>query len=161
MPTSGTVRRILLQWVPRELQGEVHEFGAGWGTLAFALADRCPQAHIIAWEVSPVPYVWCVVRHALHRRANLEFRRRDFYTADLQRARVVVCYLFTGAMAKLQGKFAAELPTSSEVLSHTFAMRGWTPEETKMVDDWHRTRLYRYVMASKRYTSHAASLVRA
>lgn len=145
MPTSRRVRASLLSLVPPTLDGEVHELGAGWGTLAFALADALPGARVIAWEASPVPYLFCALRQRLRPRKNLELRRRDFFEADLRGARLVVCYLFTGAMARLGPKLEQELPPGAVVLSHTFALRGWTPAVERIVDDLYRTRVYRYV----------------
>lgn len=146
MPTSRRVRAALLDLVPREVDGEVHELGAGWGGLAFALAETLPRARVVAWEVSFVPWLVCRLRLALKPRPNLELRRRDFFEADLSGARVVVCYLWTGAMTRLAQKFSAELPEGAVVLSQTFALRGWTAETTRVVEDVYRTPVYRYVV---------------
>lgn len=145
MPTSAKVRRVLLELVPADLQGEVHELGAGWGTLAFALADRCPRARVVAWESSPVPYLALALRQALRRRPNLELRRRDFFQASFGQASLVVCYLWTGAMERLGPKLAAELRPGAVVVSHTFALRGVQPEQTRRAADLYRTPVYRYV----------------
>jgi hypothetical protein len=146
MPSSRRVRAALLELVPREVDGEVHELGAGWGGLALALADARPRARVVAWEASFVPWLVCRLRLALRPRPNLELRRRDFFEADLSGAQVVVCYLWTGAMTRLAEKFAAELKDGAVVLSQTFALRGWTAETTRVVDDVYRTPVYRYVV---------------
>jgi cyclopropane fatty-acyl-phospholipid synthase-like methyltransferase len=147
MPSGGAVRRALLEMVPVELEGEVHELGAGWGTLAFAVARRCPKAKVIAWEASPVPFLFCSLRSRLQHRPNLELRFADFHGADLTRTRLVIAYLFTGAMTRLSEHFERELPTGAEVLTHTFAWRGRVPRETRQVDDLYRTSIWRYEIA--------------
>jgi hypothetical protein len=144
MPTSPSVRRVLLSMISVDLEGEVHELGVGWGTLAFAIAERCPRAKVIAWEASPIPYLFCALRLRLQRRPNLELRFGDFHQADLRHATLVVAYLFTGAMTRLGEHFARELAAGSEVLTHTFAWRGRTPTETAHAPDLYRTPLYRY-----------------
>jgi len=138
------VREVLLAQLPEGLQGEVHELGAGWGTLALPLARRCPQARIIAWESSPVPCLVLLLRARLSGCRNLQVRWLDFFEADLRGASAVVCYLFTGAMTRLQTKFEAELAPGSLIVSQTFGLRGWTPEATVIVADLYRTPVYRY-----------------
>jgi hypothetical protein len=145
MPTSRRVRAVLLELLPQDLEGEVHELGAGWDGLALALADALPRARVVAWEQSLVPWAVFRLRLALKPRPNVELRRRDFFEADLSGAGLVVCYLWTGAMARLAPKFEAELRDGAVVLSQTFALRGWTAETTRVVDDVYRTPVYRYV----------------
>jgi hypothetical protein len=144
MPTLGKVRRQLLPLLEQELQGTVLELGSGWGTLAFALADRCPRAKVVAFELSPLPFACCWLRQRLAPRPNLELRRQDFFRASFSGAAVVVCYLFPGAMTRLAPKLLAELPRGARVLSHTFALRGWQPVRTLVVDDLYRTPIYLY-----------------
>lgn len=144
MPTSPAVRRELLALVPPGLAGEVHELGAGWGSVAWPLAAALPAARVIAWEASPVPFAFCWLRARLQPRPNLELRYGDFLDAELRRATLVVTYLWTGGMAALAPKFDAELPDGALVISHTFAWRGWEPEATRVASDLYRSPVYRY-----------------
>ncbi len=146
MPTLGKVRRQLLSLLEPGLEGTVLELGAGWGTLAFALADRCPRARVVAFELSPLPFVFCWLRQRLAPRPNLELRRQDFFRASFSGASLVVCYLFPGAMTRLAPKLLAELAPGTRVLSHTFALRGWLPLRTLVVDDLYRTPIYLYAV---------------
>lgn len=144
MPTAPKVRRQLLSLVPPELEGTVLELGSGWGTLAFALADRCPRARVVAFEVSPLPYAFSRLRQRLAPRPNLRFVREDFLRASFAEASLVVCYLFPGGMARLAPKLLAELPPGARIVSSTFALRGWKPLRTVGVDDLYRTPVYLY-----------------
>jgi hypothetical protein len=143
MPTSRRVRRAMVAMVPADVRGEVHELGCGWGGLAIALARRCPKAHVIAWEASLVP--WLVSSLRACGIQNLEVRRGDFLRADLSRAEVLVCYLFTGGMRALAEKLSRERAgTPVCLVSNTFSVHGWTPADTVTVEDVFRTRVYRY-----------------
>jgi hypothetical protein len=144
MPTSGTVRRELLALVPEGLEGTVLELGSGWGTLAFALADACPRAQVVGFEVSPLPYALSRLRQWLAPRPNLRLVRQDFFGTSFAEASLVVCYLFPGAMRRLVPKLSAELPRGAFILSHTFALRGWTPHRTAVAADLYRTPVYLY-----------------
>jgi hypothetical protein len=144
MPTLGRVQRKLLPLIEPDLEGTILELGAGWGTLAFALADRCPRAKVIAFELSPLPFAVCRLRQRFVPRPNLELRRQDFFRVSFTGASLVVCYLFPGAMSRLAPKLSTELAPGTRILSHTFALRGWTPLRTLVVDDFYRTPIYLY-----------------
>jgi SAM-dependent methyltransferase len=144
MPTSGRVRQQLLALLPGGLEGTVLELGSGWGTLAFALADACPRAQVVAFELSPLPYAFSRVRQWVRPRGNLRLVRRDFFHASFAEASLVVCYLFPEAMRRLAPKLAQELPRGAFILSHTFALRGWTPRRTTVAGDLYRTPVYLY-----------------
>jgi hypothetical protein len=144
MPTSGRVRRQVLSLLPEGMEGTVLELGSGWGTLAFALADRCPRARVVAFELSPVPYAFAWLRQRLAPRPNLHLVREDFFRARFSGASAVVCYLYPGAMTRLGPKLSEELAPGTRILSHTFALRGWKPVQTRVVDDLYRTPVYLY-----------------
>lgn len=144
MPTSAKVRAVVLAVLPDTVDGEVHELGAGWGGLAFCLAKKYPTSRVVAWEASWVPWLALRLRLLLSPRRNLVVLRRDFFDADLGRAGLVVCYLWTGAMTRLSEKFHKELREGAAVVSHTFALRGWTAEATRQAGDVYRTPVYRY-----------------
>lgn len=146
MPTLGKVRRRLLPLAEAELEGTILELGAGWGTLAFALADRCPRAKVVAFELSPLPFAFCWLRWRLAPRPNLELRRQDFFRASFTGASLVVCYLFPGAMTRLAPKLLEELAPGTRIISHTFALRGWRPRRLLTVDDLYRTPIYLYTL---------------
>ena len=150
MPSSPAARRAVLELLAGRVAdgAELHELGAGWGTLAFALARRFPTANVVAWETSPVPWLVCRARLALGGPPNLRVVRRDFFGASLAGAGVVVCYLFTGAMERLGPKLAQELRPGAVVVSNTFALRGWAPQTTVTLDDLYRTPVYRYVQGA-------------
>lgn len=145
MPTSAKVRRAMLSLVSAELTGELHELGAGWGGLALALARHCPNARVVAWEVSPVPAIVLWARAKSARLPNLEVRLRDFRSADLTRAAGIICYLFTGGMKWLDDALRRQRPgTDLLIVTNTFTLHGWPEDKVVTVDDLFRTRVTRY-----------------
>ncbi len=119
----------------------IYELGAGFGRVAFAVADRFPGCEVVAFELSPVPYWFCRLRLALAPRKNLRFRRADFLRVPLNEAKVLLAYVHTGAMAALADKLLVECK-GAQLVSHTFAVRGWEPVQTAKVDDLYRSPVY-------------------
>lgn len=135
----------MLQLLPKIMEGEViYELGSGWGGLALLIAKKYPSAKVIAFELSPIPYLFSRLRQLIERRSNLNILRKSFYDHDLFDARAVICYLFPGGMRKLASKLKKELPVKSMVISNTFSLADWENSSLFYLDDWSATRIYKY-----------------
>ena len=148
VPTTSRVRATMLALMPAHLSGLIFELGSGWGALAFALARRYPDARIVAFELSPVPWLVSRLRQAVMPAPNLRIHRADFMAASLQGASAVVCYLYPGAMERLEPKFAAELAPGTPVVSNTFALPGWRPAAVRRAGDLYASPVYLYYVAA-------------
>lgn len=154
MPTTAKVRRHMLSLLPETQEGLLLELGSGWGTLAFALADHCPRARVVGFELSPLPYAFARLRLRLAPRPNLHFVRGDFFHAPFPEASAIVCYVHREAMRRLAARLRDELPPGARIVSNTFALRGWTPSRTLVTRDLYRTRVYLYEVPAR--TEHGA-----
>lgn len=143
-PTSPKVKAELLKIQLSLGSGVIYELGAGWGTLAFAYAKKYPSHQVKAYETSWIPYTFCCLRKCLSPQPNLQMYRIDFFSIRLDDAALVLCYLYRGAMKRLQLKFDAELPANCIVISHTFKIYGKTPDCIVNVADLYRTKIYVY-----------------
>ncbi len=148
MPTSSKVKKALLKMVdesiPKDLIGEVFELGSGFLTLARPLAIKFPKNQITAFETSTVPFIYSKVINYFFKQENLDVRKEDFFTVNLNQASLVVCYLYPKAMEKLGPKFEGELQDGTYVISNTFSIPGWTPIKKITVDDLYKTNIYLY-----------------
>lgn len=134
----------LLEDMPPDFSGVIYELGSGWGTLAFPLANKFPSCLVIAVENSPFPYLVSKLRGFIFPLKNLVMQKEDFFQVSLKDARVVVCYLYPGAMSQLKEKFEKELREDSWVISNTFAIPGWKPVKEITLTDCYRTKIYLY-----------------
>jgi hypothetical protein len=142
-PTSIKVKNVLLKTLPLNPLGTVYELGAGWGTLAFVLADHYPTNEIIAIEISIIPLVWMHIRQTLFPRKNLKIQYGDFFQKKLLDAGLIVCYLYPGAMKKLEIKIKIECPQTM-ILTHTFALPNREPARVIFAHDLYNTPIYFY-----------------
>jgi predicted RNA methylase len=149
-PVSSTFksRKKIIKTIPVTQKGYIYELGAGWGALAIPLARRCPGATVVAYELSPVPYLFMKLRTSMFGPWNLKLVRRDFLNDDLSKASLVVCYLYPGAMAKLSSKLVMELKPSAKVISNTFKIPSWTPSAIQNIEDVMCPQIFHYKMDS-------------
>jgi len=148
MPSSAKATRAILDLIPGNAGERIAELGSGWGGLALAVTSHRPKAHVMAYELSLLPWVWSIGVARLMGRQEVEFVRRDFFEADLGDTDVVLCYLFPGAMEGL-AKRLTHLKAGSIIISNTFRLPGWQPDEVVELDDLYRTHVYRYVVGRK------------
>jgi hypothetical protein len=149
-PVSSTFksRKKLIRTVSSRQKGFIYELGAGWGALALPLAKRCPESTVVAYELSPVPWVFLKLRVFLFGPRNLKVVRRNFLKDDLSKASLVICYLYPGAMAKLSSKLLLELKPSAKVISNTFEIPVWTPTAIQNLEDVMCPQIFHYKMKS-------------
>ncbi len=145
-PTSTKVKNKLLQILPTSIDGKIAELGSGWGNLAFALARHFPDCQVEAYEISPTPYLISKILALFWSYPNLQIHCRDFFKIPLHDFSLVVCYLYPDAMKRLKDKFERELSSGAYVLSHTFAIHGWTPFLVEYTNDLYRTPIYLYML---------------
>jgi len=149
-PVSSTLKssKSIINTVSPEQEGVICELGAGWGRLAFSLARRCPESRVVAYELSPVPWMFLKLRAFVFGPRNLKIKRRNFFKDDLSKASLVVCYLYPGAMTKLSSKLLLELKPGAEVISNTFEIPAWTPVAVKSLEDVMCPQVFYYKMDS-------------
>ena len=153
MPSSRQAVRQVLTFLASPRSGAIYELGAAWGSLAIPLAKAYPNRRIIAYELSTIPWLFLWLRVRLFRINNIEVVRRDFFRDDLGKAAVIVCYLYPGSMVRLSTKLQEELTPGTVVVSNTFALPGWTPEQTSQLRDMYKTKIYRFVVGNTATTS--------
>jgi predicted RNA methylase len=145
MPTGAKVKKVLLsEALPSHIEGLIYELGSGWGTLAFPLAKKYSDSKVIAYETSLIPYWISRGCSLLHKKNNLHFVRQDFFHVNLQKAGLVVCYLYPEAMRKLKEKFKEELKPGTLIITHTFSIPGWQPLQVYAVHDLYQTKIFVY-----------------
>lgn len=143
MPSNSKVKRAILENVPASSR-LIYELGSGWGGLAFALGKKFPQATVIAYEISFVPWFYSLILKRVLYKKNVHIHRKNFFNGDVLRADCFVCYLYPKAMEKLQKKFDGEWKGDYTVVSNAFAIPGWKAVKEDKVKDLWRSKIYIY-----------------
>ncbi|TLS49752.1 class I SAM-dependent methyltransferase [Paenibacillus antri] len=146
MPASAPVRRAVAEEVARlGPTGRIAEAGAGWGTLALAIARRNPGRTIVGVENSPVPWLASKLLAVLSGVGErVTFRRGDLYDFPYDEVDLVVCYLYPGAMSRLDGVWKRGLRPGARVVSVGFAIPERRPERVVVCRDVYATKVYVY-----------------
>jgi len=149
MPSSVKACRAILDVSEQAPEGSIIDLGSGWGTLAFALAQKYPERPVIGYELSWLPWVYsrlCKTIFGLH---NLKILRQNFLTADLSEASLLVCYLFPKGMIALQQKLSHGQSPDTLLISSTFALPDRKPTQTIRLNDLYNTPIYIYQLTNQ------------
>ncbi len=144
VPTSRRVRNLFLENIPDINTGSIFELGSGWGTLAFPVAGKFPSVPVAAYEISPVPWLYSLIKKLITPRKNLTLYRKNFHKASLEDASLVLCYLHPGGMKRLKGKFEKELRPGTVIMCNTFPVDGWEPVAVHEIDKLYDNIIYVY-----------------
>jgi len=126
---------------------KIYELGAGKGNLAFALAAQIPGAHVEAYELSLLPYLYAQLWKRVHPAGDrVTFHLANFNKIDLSSADAVVFYLMPRVIAQLEPKLIRELKSGSYVATISFAMKNWKPMHKLIADNFGKTRSLVYRM---------------
>jgi precorrin-6B methylase 2 len=66
---------------------------------------------------------------------KVTFVEGDFFDADLSGATVVMLYLWPTVNARLEAKFRSELRPGTKIVSYTFPIGDWVPDETVQLEN--------------------------
>lgn len=145
VPTPAVIARAMVR--AAELNGTetVMDLGAGDGRLLLTAERMHPGITAVGCEL--VPTIWLLGRLnlALHR-SKAVLHLQSALREDVSKADVVFLYMTPNVMQALEGKFDAELPRGSKIVSHAFTFPGRTPVREVKVP-WGRKwkKIYVYV----------------
>lgn len=121
------VKRLLdlAQVKPGEV---VYDLGSGDGRILI-MASRKFRARACGFEISLLLLFWSRLWILLSGQSkNIKVSFKSFYKENLNRARVVTCFLTQKAMRRLEPKFEQELRPGSRVVSYAFALPSRKPD---------------------------------
>ena len=137
MPSSAAERKALLSLV-EETPEQIVVLGSGWGGLAQACARTFPDANVLAYEYSIVPFWFS--KYTSHQ-PKLSFIRDDFTRVHLPERALFVCYLYPKGMRMVDRLLKDK---SGWLLSCVFAVHRTKPIRKIRVQNRHKSYVYLY-----------------
>ena len=110
------------------------DLGSGDGRIPIAAAKRFGTKGL-GVEIDPVR-IQEAKSNAVNARVEdkVEFRKQDLFATDLSKATVVTMYLLPRINLQLRPRLLNELKPGTRVVSHSFDMGDWKPDQKILVD---------------------------
>ena len=134
-PTSVAVVEDMLRLAHVDARDVVFDLGSGDGRLVNLAAQKY-GARGVGIELEP--YLVKRAREAATRAKvsdKVTFIEGDLFEADISRATVVLMYLWPSVNARLKWKLRLELKPGTRIVSSTFGIGDWQPDETVRASD--------------------------
>jgi len=132
VPTPPELVEAMLDLAKVTPQDYVIDLGSGDGRNVIAAARRGAQA--LGVEYNPQMVALSKRNAATAGVGNrAAFVEGDMYQADISKASVMALFLLPSNMLVLRPKFF-DLRPGSRIVSNTFGIEGWTPDETRTIE---------------------------
>ena len=136
VPTPQEVVNAMLKVAKVSKNDIVYDLGSGDGRIPITAVKDFGAARATGIDIDP--------QRIKEANANLaksgitgnqvRFLNQDLFTTDISDATVVTLYLLPSLNLKLIPKFEKELKPGTRIVSHSFDMGDWVPEQTVDVD---------------------------
>jgi len=134
VPTPQGVVRGMLQLAKVNKNDLVIDLGCGDGRIVVMAASEF-GAKAIGYDLDPQRIEEASANAATAKVADrAKFIKEDLFKAEIKDATVVTLYLLPSVNEKLKPRLLGELKPGTRIVSHSFRMGDWTPDETKEVD---------------------------
>lgn len=142
--TNRPTARALEDIVRQEGARSFADLGCGSGGVLRHLARALPECGFLGIESAPLP--WLVARMITRTEPNCVILRDDFWRHSLSGVDVVYAFLSPVPMPRLAEKALAEMKPGSLLVSNSFPIPDLVADETRVVSDRRKTRLFLYRM---------------
>lgn len=124
---TKVIKHALANMNPKE--GDlIYDLGCGDGKFLYYCAKKFPQAKIVGFEKSFLPFLMGkFFSLTIRRLPNYKIKFGNFYNEDLSQPDIIYCFLFPNYMKSLSPKFKEEIRLETLIISSTFPMKDWTP----------------------------------
>lgn len=136
VPTPPEVVAAMLK-VAKVGKGDiVYDLGSGDGRIPIAAVKDYGAARATGIDIDPqrIKEATANLKASGITGDRVRFLNQDLFTTDISDATVVTLYLLPSLNLKLIPKFMKELKPGTRIVSHSFDMGDWVPEQTIDVD---------------------------
>ena len=149
MPSSAKARQQIMSYLEKHYSGKegriLADLGCGWGNLVIPLARRFPQHQVVGYELSVLPWLFCLsVKHIL-KLDNLTLHRKNFLQHPLPANSILLTFLHPKGMKKLSCHL--EQQSCYKLISIFFSLPDFQPEQVMRLADFYKTPVYIYPLS--------------
>jgi len=136
VPTPQEVVNAMLKVAKVGKNDVVFDLGSGDGRIPITAVKDFGAARATGIDIDPQRIKEATANLAKSGLTGdrVRFLNQDLFTTDISSATVVTLYLLPSLNLKLIPKFEKELKPGTRIVSHSFDMGDWVPEQTVDVD---------------------------
>lgn len=114
-------------------EDKVVDLGSGDGRVVLAASRVAKSA--VGIEINPFLTLFSRFMAVMSANGKIKFKNKDMFKENLKKYNVVFIYLLPSSLEKLKQKLQTELEPGTRVVTHSFAIKGWEPKNTKKIEN--------------------------
>jgi 16S rRNA A1518/A1519 N6-dimethyltransferase RsmA/KsgA/DIM1 with predicted DNA glycosylase/AP lyase activity len=126
LSTSSKVIQFIVKILEQRRGNVFIDLGCGRGKLVVAVKKKYPEIEVRGYENWPTQFFLAKLLAFLFR-VKVKIFYQDLFSANLQEADVIFCYLPSNLMLTLEKKMEKELKNEAIIIANTFPFPNWTP----------------------------------
>lgn len=126
LSTSSRVIQFTLKILETRKGNVFIDLGCGRGKMLVAVKKKYPEMEVRGYENWPTQFFLAKLLAFLFR-TKVKIFYQDLFSANLQEANIIFCYLPSNLMVKLEKKMEKELKNKAVIIANTFPFPNWTP----------------------------------
>ena len=135
VPTPYEIVDAMLKLAKVGPNDVVYDLGSGDGRIPIAAVEKYNAKSAVGIDINPERITEAHANHAKSKAGNrVKFVLGDIFEEKIGEASVVTLYLLPSLNSKLIPKFKAELKPGTRIVSQSFDMKPWEPDQTIEVD---------------------------
>ncbi|PIX62654.1 hypothetical protein CO057_01515 [Candidatus Uhrbacteria bacterium CG_4_9_14_0_2_um_filter_41_50] len=133
VPSRSKYRKLFLGKINIQPGQIIYDLGCGTGTVLFEIAKHEPNAKIIGYEISILPYLIAKIKAKSYK--NVSVRYGNLFKQDLNDADVIFVFLLTKAYERLSKQFAGKIKDDCLVAFEAWPIPGNEPYQIIREED--------------------------
>jgi len=110
---------------------KLYDLGCGDGRVVH-MANKLYGVQSIGYEFAPHVFAWAKfwqIFQVIFWKSKAKIKYRDFYSAKIDDADIMILYLMPETLARLAHRFKSELKPGTIIVSYAFEIKGMTPKK--------------------------------
>lgn len=127
VPSKKRVVKEMIKVANLKSNDVVYDLGCGDGRLLFE-AEKANKIQAKGYELAPIPFLLAKIRK-FFLNSKINIHMANFFSANLQDANIIFCYLGPETMGQLYTKIKHECKKGTKIISNTFSVHGVEPSK--------------------------------
>ena len=144
MPSSKSIQRVLLEWIPEDFCGRILDLGCGWGNLLCFCRKSFRNAKLMGIEGSYFPFLVAKTLAPFYR---MQIWFGNFFLQGFPEAEIILCYLCPYGMKKMKENLVEEIKRGATVICVDFAIPSLPPTKEVEVGSFVVHKVYLYAQS--------------
>ncbi len=125
VPTKRKLRKSIINKVDLDQDSIIYDLGCGNGVILFDLEKKYPNAKLIGFEISIIPYLLAVIKK-ISKKSKVKIKYKNLFKANISDADAIFIFLMAKNNKKIIKKLSKQVSDNCKII-----LEAWPFEKIK------------------------------